>query len=501
MPKKIIRKFKNKPRKKRYFKKNNNKFRSKINYPNSTKVQTFGPGNFKINIEQQFVVDADAAGLYRANVAGYINDSVEFQEYSSRFMFYRVEQIGITIFPNDEIKNLETGLGIDWYNMISDAQGFLTWDSRKVIFNNNVKTKTFFFKLPNAMLEGLNSGPWNFKNYNAVNINLPGKVCLYVPGVTRVQGRIVARIAFKVPRPGFFNKTNNPKQFNYVNEVRLLNVPKSKFGEAIFQDPGFKTRFKIENYLENKAAKKENKKYVNNILKKSIESINNIKNKYNLETEPKKEGSKNKNLKNKKCKSASKVVNKAELQIENSANISIEKQPNLDISMVSSVTMSDISDISFNSRKSRFQRPPNPNFKDEYIKECWLQGGFDKLPKIKNCIALDNETLAKFTSQLCNSAMHINKGHKDKTPFYKALAHDLKSANKKNILNKRVLNIIGTCFLRFLGDINSGKNEVMERWYYIFKEGTDQSYKFEQVCKNNSLLYEEDDDVFDFNKF
>jgi len=500
MPKKIIRKFKTKPRKRNFFNKTfkkNNKLRAKINYPNSTKVQTFGPGSFKINIEQNFVVDADAAGLYQANVAGYINDAVEFHDYQGRFMFYKIEQIGITIFPNDELKNLETGLGIDWFNVVSDAQGFLTWDSKKYIFNNNIRTKTFFFKIPNTMLEGYTSGPWNFRNFNATNINLPGKVCLYIPGVARVQGRIVARVAFKVPRPGYFGgKTNNQGAFKKVDNPRLINIPKSKFGEGIFQDPHYKTRFKIENYLETKAAKKEenkNDKKVKKILKKAINSIERIKNKYKINDE----------LKNneKLNKSASEAENKADYVVEKSANISIidnRNHINHEESFISSISLTE--DSSF-LNKSRFS--VTLDHKSDYIKDCWYSTGFKNLPRVcKQPISI--EEFRNFVKKL-NPQIRIilkNQGLSDKyiKDFNKVLVSDFTQPNNEKKINKRVINIIASCFLRFLKDKDSGKNEEMEKWFYILRDGNPIKYLEDKRKARMSLWNGDcDDKDFDFN--
>jgi len=502
MPKKIIRKFKNKPRR-RYFNKknNNNKFRKKINYPNSTRVQTFGPGSFKINIEQQFVVDADAAGLYQATVSGYINDSTEFQEYSSRFMYYRVEQIGITIFPNDSLKNLETGVGIDWYDMVTDAQGFNTWDSKKLIFNNNVKTKTFFFKLPNTMLEGLNSGPWNFRNYNKFNINLPGKVCLLIPGVARVQGRIVARIAFKVPRPGYFGRNYNTEKFHLVQSNRLINVPKSKFGEAVFEDPGFKKRFKIENYLENKAIKKEEKKYVDGIVRKSLESIKNLNEKYDLKIPLGKENKiKSKSVSKKSKTQSEKEVNKADLKIEKSANISIldDCEKNSNVSFVSSISLGDSSSF---LNKSRFSVTLDE--KSEYIKDCWYSTGFKNLPRVcKEPIKIEEfrNFVKKLNPLIRNILKEQNLTDKYIKQFNQVLVRDVTEPNKNKQINKRVLNIIASCFLRFLKDKDSGKNEEMEKWLYILRDGDATKYLDEKRKMRMSLWYgDNEDDKFEFN--
>jgi len=466
---KKIRKFLKGSKRTRFYK---NKLSSKIKYPYSTRVQTFGPGVFKINIEQDFIIDADQEGLYLANVAGYINNAVEFQQYASRFMFYKVEQIGLTVFPNKDIENLETGLGIDWFNMVTDAQGFLTWDSKKLFFNKNIRAKTFFFRIPSTLLEGLNSGSWNFRNFNAVNIKLPGKVAVYIPGVARVQGRITARVAFKVPRPGNFNKNNNNNEnFRFVSTERLINVPKSKFGPAVFQDKSFKTRFQIEEYLEKKQRKREEKELQKELKEKEDKKGQNInKNK-------KGKNKKNKNKKNKNSDDKFDIfsVQKVEsLVFKNMKKIEDEVPiPSCSISLNTSL-----------SQKSKFEI--NKTTKKEYIRDLFLKYGLGGLPKIKNNVAYTQEEIKDFIDDMIHTATVCTNLDLHTDAFIKNIQPEIETVNEKGCFNNEVANMILRVFKDFLRNDNAISNDDLKKWFYLLRDGN-----FDKLLEDENAMLEQ----------
>lgn len=181
-----------------------NPLKKKLLYNFSSKVQSLGPGSCVINITGH--IDQTVAGLTYINLRQLINASYEWSSYVDRYKLYKIEQIAVTIYPNDQLDNSPTYINLDWFEAVNTIDGLPMLDNSKIVYNDLKKPKTFFFKPPNMVLDGGNPRKFNVMTYE------PVAKLYFQQNDGTLRGRVDARIVFKVPSEYLSNKKINLKR-------------------------------------------------------------------------------------------------------------------------------------------------------------------------------------------------------------------------------------------------------------------------------------------------
>jgi hypothetical protein len=173
--------------------KQTNRLRKKLLYNYSSKVQTLGPGSVTINITNQ--VDQAMTGLSYLELSSILLNSADWNGYSKNFNIYKIEQIAVTFYPNDALDNTPTYLALDWFSTVFTADSIQTYDATKIVYNDQKKIKSFFFKPPNMMISGRNYRQFNM----TTSASLPPVKLYFYQASGNMKCRIDMRVVFKVP--------------------------------------------------------------------------------------------------------------------------------------------------------------------------------------------------------------------------------------------------------------------------------------------------------------
>jgi hypothetical protein len=119
----------------------------------------------------------------------------EWKKYKDEYMLYKIEQIAVTIYPNDALDNEPTYINLDWLRTSTEvtADGIKYSDSTKIVYNELKKPKTFFFKPPNLIVNGI-----QLRKFNRTN-NIPTAALYFYQTSGALRGRVDVRVVFKVP--------------------------------------------------------------------------------------------------------------------------------------------------------------------------------------------------------------------------------------------------------------------------------------------------------------
>lgn len=171
----------------------------KINKPFRQDVTGVGPGYFAINVTKT-ILQAYSTLSY-LSLSSIILDSDEFIEQSGKFEIFKVELIGVTVFPNDTTDNVPTYVNFDWFSGINSENAIINSDRTKVIFNDAKEKRTFYYKPINIVLDS-SSTPINMAQWNLTTVpTLPGSFYFYTPKANTVLScRIDARLLFARPK-------------------------------------------------------------------------------------------------------------------------------------------------------------------------------------------------------------------------------------------------------------------------------------------------------------
>jgi len=169
-----------------------NRLKKKLSYNYSSKLQTLGPGSCAINITSQ-INEAECSGLSYIDLQAMLIGSNEWTKYYDSYKIYKIEQIAVTIYPNDAMNNAPTYINLDWFNTVKSEDGIKKMDSTKIIYNDMKKQKSYFFRPPNMVIMGGNPRKFNLRNY------LPNAQLYFYQENGSLRGRVDARIIFKVP--------------------------------------------------------------------------------------------------------------------------------------------------------------------------------------------------------------------------------------------------------------------------------------------------------------
>jgi len=201
-----------------------NRLKKKLSYNFSSKLQTLGPGSCAINITSQ-INEEECSGLSYIDLQAMLIGSNEWTKYYDSYKIYKIEQIAVTIYPNDALNNAPTYINLDWFNTVKSGDGIKKLDSTKIIYNDLKKPKSYFFKPPNMVILGGNPRKFNLRNY------LPNAQLYFYQDSGSLRGRVDARVVFKVPT-----------EYTSAKDIKLKKVEKLvKLDENEMQAANLKT--------------------------------------------------------------------------------------------------------------------------------------------------------------------------------------------------------------------------------------------------------------------
>jgi hypothetical protein len=189
--------------------------KQKLLYNFSSKLQSLGPGSSVINITSH--IDQDVTGLSHVYLPTLIGNSKEWKKYKDDYQLYKIEQIAVTIYPNDALDNEPTYINLDWFGNIDSADGIKYSDSTKIVYNDLKKIKSFFFKPPNILMDNM-----LLRKFNKTT-TIPTASVYFLQTSGKLRGRIDIRIVFKVPTEYV---VNNKIQLEKVEDLAKLDENK-----------------------------------------------------------------------------------------------------------------------------------------------------------------------------------------------------------------------------------------------------------------------------------
>jgi hypothetical protein len=166
--------------------------KQKLRYNYSSKTQTFGPGTTTINVTG--IIDQEINGLMTVPLHNLLNNNPEFTKYKEVYQIFKIKEIGITTFPSDQLNNIPTYINMDWYGNIN-IDNIEYSDRSKIIFNDAIHLKTYYFKPVNMFLNGI-----NLRYYQDTSINVPGNLRIQQMALGNYRGRVDIRVNFKIPK-------------------------------------------------------------------------------------------------------------------------------------------------------------------------------------------------------------------------------------------------------------------------------------------------------------
>jgi len=198
-----------------------NPLKRKIMYNYSSRLQSLGPGMTVVNLTTE-INEAEMSGLSYIEIDQLIRGNGEYQRLYQRYCLSKIEEIAVTIYPNDNLNNIPTFVNLDWFECLDTMQAIQTVDRTKIVYNDLKKPKTFFFKPPNMIINGV-----NYRQYinNLTNPVYQGNLN-FVQASGTLRGRVDVRVTFRVPTEFL---TKEQLKLKKVNKILKINNNENKF--------------------------------------------------------------------------------------------------------------------------------------------------------------------------------------------------------------------------------------------------------------------------------